>query len=213
MLSRLQAQLRLASTKAFVTAPIQLYSLDGRYATALYTAAVKTSPATLDNVQTSMTTLSRALKQDSRILSFLSDPTQSKSDKKAIIQSLVARTFMADSGSHIKLLSNLLQTLAENGRLGLLERVIGSFSTIMSAHKKEIQVTMVSSKALEPSDRKQFIDRITKQFIPSGYTPVFQDQVDTSIMGGIIIHIADRTIDMSVSSRVNRINQELSKPI
>lgn len=194
---------------AAVRVPLQLYSLDGRYATALYTATAKTGgSALLAPVQNAMEALKQIIQRDARIMAFLSDPTQKKSDKRSVVQSIAQRL---GTGPSQPLVLNLLLTLAEHGRLAILDRILLSFDAIMRAHRKEIPVSIVSAKELNSADRQQLTDRITKQFIPDGHVPVFQTITDPKILGGLVINIADRTIDMSVSSKVSRINNELSR--
>lgn len=202
----------MASTKSS-RVPLQIYSLDGRYATALYTSAKKTGTSTLEAISKDMNTLSKYLKQDAKVMAFLEDPTQPRSQKKDIITTIVDKLGLGKSSSGPNILLNTLHVMTENGRLGLLTRVISSFEDIMSAHHKEIPVTLISAKELDASYRQQVNDRITSQFIPKGFTPIFNNVVNPSILGGLIIHIADRTIDMSVASKVSKMNQELARAI
>lgn len=202
----------MASTKSS-RVPLQIYSLDGRYATALYTSAKKTGVSALETISKDMNTLSKYLKQDAKVMAFLEDPTQSRSQKKDIITTIVDKLELGKFGSGSNILLNTLYVMTENGRLGLLPRVITSFEDIMSAHRKEIPVTLISAKELDASYRQQVNERITLQFIPQGFTPIFNNIVNPSILGGLIIHISDRTIDMSVASKVSRMNQELTRAI
>jgi F-type H+-transporting ATPase subunit O len=42
-----------------------------------------------------------------------------------------------------------------------------------------------------------------------GYLAIVNKQVSESILGGLIVEIGDRTIDLSVQSRVSKLNQLL----
>ena len=42
-----------------------------------------------------------------------------------------------------------------------------------------------------------------------GYLVIVNKQVSESILGGLIVEIGDRTIDLSVQSRVSKLNQLL----
>jgi len=52
-----------------------------------------------------------------------------------------------------------------------------------------------------------------KQFIPADRNPVITTKVDPAILGGLIIHIDDKTIDLSVASKVGRINKALDQAL
>jgi F-type H+-transporting ATPase subunit O len=42
-----------------------------------------------------------------------------------------------------------------------------------------------------------------------GYLVIVNKQVSESILGGLIVEVGDRTIDLSVQSRVSKLNQLL----
>ncbi|KAL9626973.1 MAG: hypothetical protein Q9164_007741, partial [Protoblastenia rupestris] len=96
--------------------PVPLFGVDGTYASALYTAAAKSS--TLDSVAKSLTSLHQVLKSDPKLSPILHAPTLTESDKSAIVAELEKHTSGGDKQGTMK---NFLQTLAENNRLGLLE--------------------------------------------------------------------------------------------
>lgn len=49
---------------------------------------------------------------------------------------------------------NLLELLAENGRLNKLDHIINSFKIIMSAHRGEVICEVKTAKALDEAQRK-----------------------------------------------------------
>lgn len=50
------------------------------------------------------------------------------------------------AGKPSELTNNLLQVLAENGRLDTLDKVIESYSELMSAHRNELPLVVTSAK-------------------------------------------------------------------
>ena len=50
---------------------------------------------------------------------------------------------------------NLLEVLAENGRLGRLDGIINAYSLIMAAKRGEVVCEVTTAKALDGSQRKQ----------------------------------------------------------
>jgi F-type H+-transporting ATPase subunit O len=50
------------------------------------------------------------------------------------------------AGKPSELTGNLLEVLAENGRLNTLDKVIESYSELMSAHRNELPLVVTSAK-------------------------------------------------------------------
>ena len=105
-----------------------------------YTAATKTS--SLDSTSKALIALSEVFKRDTKLLNILSAPTLSPGDKSQIIQELQRHMGGADKGDIVK---NFLKTLADNNRLGILEGVCEKFTTLMSAARGEVELTVTSA--------------------------------------------------------------------
>ncbi|KAI4155874.1 MAG: hypothetical protein LQ340_000704 [Diploschistes diacapsis] len=201
---RLYAQASIADTKP----PIPLYGIDGTYASALYTAAAKTSA--LDSTSRALASLSDVLKKDVKLPIILSAPSLSPEDKSQIIQELQKHTGGADKGDTIK---NFLQTLADNNRLGILEGVCGKFAELVGAAKGEVEMVVTSAaveQKLDPKTLQRLETAVAKSEYSQGKKLKVVPKVNPDIMGGLVVEIADRTIDLSVSSKVSRMNKLLT---
>ncbi len=64
------------------------------------------------------------------------------SDKGQIVNELVKHTAGADKSDTVK---NLLKTLAENNRLGMLEGVCEKFGMLMSVYRGEVELLVTSA--------------------------------------------------------------------
>ncbi len=105
-----------------------------------YTAAAKTSA--LENTAKSLAALSDVFKKDPKLPVILHAPSLTPGDKSQIVQELQKHMGGVDKGDTVK---NFLQTLAENNRLGILEGVCEKFSTLMGAHRGEMELTITSA--------------------------------------------------------------------
>jgi F-type H+-transporting ATPase subunit O len=131
-----------AAATESVKPPVALFGLDGTYATALYTAAVKTS--SLDPTAKAIASLSTIVEKDAKLAAILSAPTLSAADKSAIVAELVKA-----AGIQGETVKNFLGTLAENNRLGLLPGVISKFGELISAARGEIEMVVTSAQGLD----------------------------------------------------------------
>ncbi len=81
----------------------------------------------------------------------MSAPTLSDSDKAQIVAELEKHTGGADKSGTVK---NLLATLAENNRLGLLEGVCEKFGILMGAAHGELELIVTSASVGTPGKEK-----------------------------------------------------------
>lgn len=135
------------------------------------------------------------LKTETDLREFIKDPSIKRRSK--------AEAFKAIGGK-ISLNAatlNLLQLLAENGRLDKLNQVINAFKTIMAANRGEVQCEVTTAKALD-ADTKSKLEATLKLFVTQGQTILLTTKVNPAIMGGMIVSIGDKYVDMSTASKI-----------
>ncbi|KAK4461611.1 Mob1/phocein [Cladorrhinum samala] len=186
-----------------VKAPIALFGLDGTYATALYTAAVKTS--SLEPTSKGIAALNNVIQKDSKLVSILETPTLSPADKSAIVAELQKN---AGSNDTVK---NFLATLAENNRLGLLPGVCAKFAELISASRGEVEMVVTSAQPLDNKTLGRLESAVSKSpYVGAGKKLTVKNQVNPEIIGGLVVEVGDRTIDLSVSSKLAKMNKLLT---
>lgn len=176
-----------------------------------------------------MDSLLSTIKKDPALVKILEAPALSAEDKSGIVAELQKHTGGADKDNVVK---NFLSTLAENNRLGALEQVAENFGKLMSAHRGEVEMTVTSAAPLDNKVLRQLETAVGKsQYVGQGKklkvvpkvspdrqslqwenSPTFTDtelQVNPDIRGGLIVEVGDRTIDLSVSAKMARMNKLL----
>lgn len=136
-----------ASATKLVKPPLQVFGIDGRYACALYSAATKMKQ--LDAVEKDLNTLQSQFKSDVKLRDHLINPTIKRSLMSAAMKDVASKS------SYSQATSNLLQALAENGRLNKIDQIINAFKLIMAAHRGDVVCEVVSAKPLDASQTKQ----------------------------------------------------------
>ncbi|KAJ6789776.1 hypothetical protein PWT90_06481 [Aphanocladium album] len=193
-----------AAASAEVKPPVQVFGVDGTYATALYTAAAKTS--SLDPTAKALATLGAIVDKDAKLNDILAAPTLSTEDKAAIVAELVKQA--GGGGATVK---NFLETLAQNNRLGLLQGVCHKFNTIMAASRGEVEMTVTSAQPLDNKTLAKLETAVSKsQYVGAGKKLKVTNEVNSDIIGGLVVEVGDRTIDLSVSSRIAKMNKVLN---
>ena len=120
--------------------PLKLYSLEGRYASALFTAAAKGNE--LAKVEGDLGRIQSVILRSALVRAFLSDPTLGREKKRALVGQLLSGAPQPYSPAIV----NLFSVMAENGRLGLAPKVIAAFEEMMRAHRRQVSVLITSAK-------------------------------------------------------------------
>lgn len=132
-----------------------------KYSKAVYGAALAKSPQSLSKVQTELANVAAAIKQDTKLATFISNPTLSANDRAAGLASLYD-TLDAKKTPLSELTKNLLSVLSENGRLGETEGVIEGYNGLVAQYQGELTVTVTSAAPL-PRDIQTRLEATLKQ--------------------------------------------------
>lgn len=116
-----------------------MHGLDGRYATALFSAASKAGQ--LDAVEQEIKRIHSAVNKDKKLLDFLNNPVLSREDKKQGVQIMLSQ-----GGKYSDLTKNFFELLAENRRLDETMKIVDGFQQLMAAHRGEVTVNVISAK-------------------------------------------------------------------
>ncbi|KAK3946323.1 hypothetical protein QBC46DRAFT_335767 [Diplogelasinospora grovesii] len=193
-----------SSANEQVKPPVALFGLDGTYATALYTAAVKTS--SLEPTAKALSSLCSLFEKDPKLAKILTTPTLTAEDKSAIIAEL-----QKSAGVSNEIVKNFLATLAENNRLALLGGVCAKFSELMSASRGEVEMVVTSAQPLDSKTLSRLENAVSKSsYVGAGKKLKVTNQINPDIIGGLVVEIGDRTIDLSVSSKMAKMNKLLT---
>ncbi|CAG8833664.1 19186_t:CDS:2, partial [Gigaspora margarita] len=184
--------------------PITLHGIDGRYATALFSAASKTN--NLNNVESELKQVKSAIKKDAKLSNFLEDPSLNRNQKKLGVQELLKQ------GKYCDTTKNFFQVLAENGRLNETIKIIDAYTSLMAAHRGEILVTIITAKELEPNLLDKLKITLSKsKFVKPNQKLRIENKINPSILGGLMIEFGeDQTIDLSVASKITKLNKLLT---
>jgi len=112
-----------------------------------------------------------------------------------------------------RLLRIFFTVLAENSRLKETIKIIDAYQLIMTANRGEVPVTVISAKGLDNLTLDQLKASLSK-FLDPSQKLIISNKVNPSILGGLVIEIgSDKTIDLSVSSKLAKLNKLLTDSI
>ncbi|KAK2904896.1 hypothetical protein Q8A67_006695 [Cirrhinus molitorella] len=177
--------------------PIQVYGVEGRYATALFSAASKQK--SLDKVEQEL----------GRVTSLIKDPKLSSVVMNPHVKRSIKQKTFIDALTKAKLSPitiNLINVLAENGRLTLTPDVITAFSKMMSAHRGEVTCSVTTAQPLDEANLAE-LKVALNGFLSKGETIKLETKSDPSILGGMIVSIGDKYVDMSTKTKIQKLTK------
>lgn len=192
----LARQVRGLATAAAVEAPkppIQLYGLEGRYAHAIYAAAARNKQ--LAAVDKDFQGILEVLNKNPRVVDILKNPLLTHEQRKNAVNELA----VAKKANQLTV--NALTLLAENGRLGRLQNVCKNFGELMRAHNGQVSASVTTAKALSAAELKE-LTGVLGGFLKKGNQLQLETKVNADLIGGMVVVLGDRYIDLSISSKL-----------
>ncbi|TCD63036.1 ATP synthase F0 subcomplex subunit OSCP atp5 [Steccherinum ochraceum] len=187
-----------------------------KYSNAVFSAALAKSPQVLNKVQTELNTISTSIKEVPELNTFVSNPTLSAADRTSGLSAIYSRAEGAGAKKEpvTDITKNLFAVLSENGRLGETQGVIEGFNELVAEYKGELTVTITSAAPL-PKDAQTRLEATLKQSqaAQKAKSLKVENKVNPAVLGGIVVDFGDKTIDLSVASRVNKLNSLLQQSV
>jgi F-type H+-transporting ATPase subunit delta len=176
---------------------IELSPLARPYAKAIFTAALDDGKH--ESVAKDLALLS-AVSQTKEVASLIQDPQPSKEK--------IANTIIGLADGEVGDLSNkMLELLADNKRLNLIEAINASYQKLLEQYNKTSSILV--NVADQPSeDNKKIITE--KLLAEHGEGSNIEFSKDPSIMGGLSIKIGDETLDLSIRGKVKKLVNQLN---
>ena len=169
--------------------------LSGRYAKAIYELAEEKK--ILTNIVDDFVRLKKLLEDSDSFTSLINSPAISKSDKKNLILKIL------NKAKAQKLTIKFFGTLANNGRLILINEVIDDFLSEVSRINNEVKAEVTSPFELDQDQQKQVVSAISES---TGIKKIIlSTSVDESLIGGLIVKIGSKMIDNSLKTKLNRL--------
>jgi len=169
--------------------------LAGRYAGALY--ALASEAGKLDKVVTDLTDLATLISENEEVKTVVHSPAISWSEQTN------AMTAIMEKGGADPLSVKFAGTVATNGRLHALDRIISAFLAEHARRRGEVSAEVVSAVALDKS-RTAAVEKVVASLAGSDKLSLTM-RVDPSLIGGLVVRIGSRMIDTSIKTKLNRL--------
>jgi F-type H+-transporting ATPase subunit delta len=102
---------------------------------------------------------------------------------------------------------NLVLVLVERGRASLLPQIAAAFERLERERERRVTAYVTSALPLTDAQRARLREQLERR---TGQTVELEENVDPTIIGGLIVRVGDELIDASVAGRLHRIEAQLS---
>ena len=176
---------------------IELTPLARPYAKALFESAIESN--SIDEMAVELKTMAVAAKTEG-VINTIENPTLSRKEIVEILVNLFEES-VSDTAK------KLIEILAENKRLNLLEPIYLIYQGLLEKHKEQKSIEVFV--AVEPGDEaKESIEQKLKSTYGKDANIYFSK--DPTMMGGLSIKIGDETLDLSIKGKINKLVNQLN---
>lgn len=187
------------ATKAAASSPKipPQFGIPGRYAAALYMASFKAG--TLSNIEREVSALLSVLSSSAELKTFVSEPGMPAKTRSAGLGAVLDKVGVKDAT-----VKRFVDVVVENKRTKDLEGMLAKFQEIAAQQRGEVKASVTTAKPLGKAELDSVKSGLSN-LLKSGESLVLEQRVDPSIVSGIVIDIGDKHVDMSVSTRVKKL--------
>ncbi|HIB28209.1 MAG TPA: F0F1 ATP synthase subunit delta [Candidatus Thioglobus sp.] len=147
---------------------------------------------------------SAALVADAQMQSYLDSPSTSKQDKGKTIQSLV--TSIVGRALNTKE-NEFLSLVLDNDRAAALPSILSLFDDRSNSFDDAKAFTVISAYKLTATEEKNIVKDLAEKYNAS---VSIETSIDETLVGGLIIKLGDKVIDLSIKARTDELNLCLS---
>ncbi len=106
-----------------------------------------------------------------------------------------------------------IEILAENKRLMFIKEITEKYQKLYQQFNKEEKITIISAYKLSSEEEQQVLNALKANPQNQGKEFVLEFKIDEAILGGLQMYTESEFMDMSLSSRLDKLQQEITKMI
>ena len=171
------------------------------YAQALM--ALAKSNNALEKFAEDVASLREAIAASRQFKMFLADPVIEPETKKAVLAQLT------EKGLH-QIVGTFLKLLVDRKRIAILDEICQKFQVLFREETNTVLAEVTSVVELSDEQRSTVIDRV-KSMTGAAAVEV-ETQIDTSLLGGVVIKVGSQVVDASLRGQLRRIGLSLNAP-
>ena len=175
-----------------------IVSSTNSYSQALYELANESN--SLKEIEDQVSAILKLISESLDFNRLIKDPTNKQEDQLNVIN------LISDKFKFNKLLNKFLNFIIIKRRIYFIEEILKIFLEICSNQRGEITAKLISSKELNSFEIEKLKDDLVKYF---GSNIKLNYKYDSSLIGGLIIHVGSIMVDTSIKSKLQQIQNNM----
>lgn len=172
-----------------------------RYAEALFQVGEETNSTA--KLYEELYEVVEVLKSNKDFYSVLKSPLVGKLDKKTILGNVFANQ-ISDS------LSNFLKIIIDKDRVSVIEAVEKSYKSLLNEKNNIIEGVAITAISMTKEELNKLETELSSKY---NKNVTLTNEVDQSILGGVLVRLGNEEIDGTVKSRLAKMKDQLSQVI
>lgn len=171
------------------------------YAQALFEVAMETKH--IDDFGKELRFVLDAFKEHTTFYELYKTPQISNEEKKEIIEGV----FKGQLSTEVM---NFLKILVDKRRTAIFEYIAKAYEKLANEHNNMVEALAITTIPLKSEEQAKLIAKLTGM---TGKKVQLKNEIDPSIIGGMLVRIGDKVIDGTIRSRLNKMQEDLAQII
>ncbi|MBP3856987.1 MAG: ATP synthase F1 subunit delta [Ruminiclostridium sp.] len=173
------------------------------YGDALFELILEETPGKLSDAKAELTAVNSIISDIPELIKLSKTPTVEKEEKLGLIES-------AFKGKLSDYIYNFLMVITEAGRLEYFGKITEYFGQRCNEHLGIAEITVVTCEPLTAKAKAELTAKMGKLL---GKTIEMKEELDPSIIGGIVVKNGNTTLDGSVRARLNALRTDIGSVV
>lgn len=172
-----------------------------RYAQALF--QVGTESSNTDELYEELKVVVDILNQNQEFFGILKSPLIGKGEKKTLLSNVFAENLSNET-------FNFLKILIDKNRISCINQIEDIYKKLLNEKNNIIEGTVISAISLNENEMKDLEIKLSQKY---SKTVKLKNEIDKSILGGLLVRLGNEEIDGTVKNRLTKMKEQLSQVI
>ncbi|MGL5327662.1 MAG: F0F1 ATP synthase subunit delta [Peptostreptococcaceae bacterium] len=172
-----------------------------RYAEALF--QIGEEEKLTDELYQELNQVVKIFDENKDFYSILKSPVISKKEKIVLIDNVFEKKLNEN-------LENFLKVIIEKDRISFIFDIKDSYKVLLNEKNNILEGVAITAIPLEKQEIKELEDKLSQKY---NKNVTLENEVDKSILGGVLVRLGNEEIDGTVKTRLSKIKEQLSQVI
>lgn len=173
-----------------------------RYAKAFYDIAAEEQ--NYEGYYNELKSFASLVEESKALREFLANPVFDQSEKKAVVEQILARVRMSP------MTANFLRLLVDKKRINIIGEITESYRQLMDNKLRRVRVSVKTAFPMDGDIAANLKQRIAEM---TGKEVEMTIEEDRSLIGGVVVRVGDTLYDGSIKTQLNNIRKLLGEEI